>query len=48
MAIVINALKTLGIKSTTVRIKIVGQLAIVKLDDQYFGIYDLTKQTFVD
>jgi len=47
MTNLINALKTLGI---TGNIKVVTRFnqSIVKVNNRYFGIYDHSKNTFVD
>lgn len=46
--IITTALRNLGVNSKSVQIAARDSIAIVYVDNVYFGIYDFNKKTFVD
>lgn len=46
--IIVNALKKLGENSTNIKMRISHGLAVVYVNNKYFGIYDFRRETFVD
>lgn len=43
-----KAVRSFGKRSRNIRINVRGNMAIVHVDHEYFGIYDFNRHTFVD